>query len=192
MKTLFIVLILFKMFLVVELQFFRGNGKSPENKGLTWKVKVWPTPSNNNVGEVGCSDCNVYKGDTPCSQKRKILCLVGAKKKPRPWYDYGPKISDGAIRDNGFYHGWSGGVYSATPPYQGTQLTKRSVADRFCKEHFGESARIAEQRDGWHMSYMNYPTDTWNWNSARVGGWASWGYFGTGLSCDSMWAWVFT
>ena len=164
--------------------------KKKSNKGMTWKVREWPAPSNNNVGEVGCTGCDAYKGDTPCSEKRKILCLVGAKSYPRPWYNYGPKFSTNAIKDNAFYNGWSGGRYSATPLYQGTLLTKRSVADNFCKKHFGSSARIAEHHDGWYMSYMDYPVATWNWSKARTGGWAAWGYFGTGLGCDNMWAWV--
>ena len=37
---------------------------------------------------------------------------------------------------------------------------------------------------------MNFPMTTWNWSLAKVGGWSGWGYFGTGLGRERMWAWI--
>ena len=108
-----------------------------DGKGMTWGVMKWPIPSNNNVGKVGCSGCDAYNGDTLCTEKRKILCLIGAYSEPRPWYDYGSQYSPWAIPDHGYYNGWTGGIYSATSPYPGTFLASRSVADSICKKNFG-------------------------------------------------------
>ena len=96
----------------------------------------------------------------------------------RPWYDYGPQLSGKYISDNAFYNGWSGGTLSATPPYQGTLLTSREVADKICQDHFGSDSRIAEHHDGWYMNFMNFPPNPsppnpWQWT--KTGGWSLWG-----------------
>ena len=73
--------------------------------GMTWKLSVLPTQSNNFAGEVDCSGCDPYNGDTPCETELPVLCLKNEKSIPRPYYDYGPIYSPSgyAIGDFEYY-----------------------------------------------------------------------------------------
>ncbi len=118
--------------------------------------------------------------------------MTGWKTAPRSYYNYGSFTTSYAIKDAGFYNGWTGGRYDATPAFSGTVLVNRSTGDKYCQKYFGPKSRMAEHHDGWYMSYMNTPPPkvgaSWNW--VRRGGWNGWGKFGTGLGCERMWTWI--
>ena len=117
---------------------------SPYGKGMTWKVITWPTAANNNNGKIGCSSCDPYKGDTSCSESKKILCVKNHKTTPRTYYDYGSLTSPHAVNDNGFYNGWIGGSYGVTPfPFPGVALTSQGQASTYCQFFFGPNAKVA-------------------------------------------------
>ena len=52
------------------------------NKGMTWSLTNHDSVLN--LDTVGCSGCNLYLGDTPCSNKLPTLCVstCGFKRPP--------------------------------------------------------------------------------------------------------------
>ena len=116
----------------------------------------------------------------------------------RTYYDYGPLTTTFAVHDAGYYNGWTGGTFVASPfPIQGTWLTSKSTANFYCKLFTGsQNAKVAEHHDGWYMPYMNTdPSQTTgaNWQWQRRGGWTGWGPFGSGItqgSTESYWTWI--
>ncbi len=112
----------------------------------------------------------------------------------RPFYYYQKKTTGGAAYlDGGFYNGWTGGYFAATPPIVGTSLSSKAAADQICQKYFGAGAQIMEHHLGRWMSYMNDEPliwSKWNWNLTQGGGWGAWGYFKGKLPCTRMWTWI--
>lgn len=47
------------------------------------------------------------------------------------------------MKDGGFYNGWTGGYFSATPPIEGNKLKNQENANKICQEYFSRNAQIA-------------------------------------------------
>lgn len=162
---------------------------APARRGMTWVVLNWPTPDNNLAGSVGCGPlCGPYTGDTFCTDSIPLLCIIGYKTLTRPLYYYQKR----SPASGGFYNGWTGGYFAATPPTVGTLLASKIAADNICKKYFGPSALLMQHFYGRYMNYMNDEPLTWskwNWNLTQSGGWTGWGYFQGKLPCTKMWTW---
>lgn len=119
----------------------------PARSGMTWALIA----HNNtfNVDHVGCQGCNAYTGDTSCSQKRPVLCLL-RDGSPNP----------GIPVD--FYNGWIGGHIALSPYTRGAALTSLAVANSICENNFGP---------GWEIAEFHHP------NGIPQGGW-SWSAYG--------------
>jgi hypothetical protein len=90
------------------------------------------------VGAIDGST-DAYRGDTPCSQTRPLLCFQpGAR--PRP-----PTFSFPALTAQ---TGWTGGAIALLPEVLGLEVRTRAVADRMCAGRFGDGWRMAEFHDG--------------------------------------------
>jgi hypothetical protein len=101
-------------------------------KGMTWSVISNPTSANSWTAKVGCSGCNTTVGDQLCTLKFPVLCVINYKTIYRPFYSF-PASSGAAITDNGFYNGWSGGLFAATKTLvPGVKLYSRAVASQIC------------------------------------------------------------
>ena len=161
-------------------------------QGLTFHVVEWPTVSNNWAGKWSYSGGNPYNGDQLCTSYLPILCILGHKKMPRPWYNYSVTTPH-ASYDGGFYNGWTGGFFSVSKPIQGSSITSQLAGDGFCSASLGAGWQMAEFHMGYWISWMNNGSikawDSWNWNSAYSGGWNFWGYFGTDYS-GRAWTWI--
>ena len=61
---------------------------SSSKKGMTWNVAVWPSQQNSNAMRVACSNCDPYQGDTPCTERLPVLCLIDAYTLQRVFYNF--------------------------------------------------------------------------------------------------------
>lgn len=122
---------------------------------MTWQVSDWPIESNSWAARVGCGNCDAKNGDTLCTERLPLLCLIDYKTIPRPRYNFPRDISTASVSDGGFSNGWTGGYFSATDPVLGSDLTNRNVADKICQDRFGATARVLDQSLPLYMGYMN-------------------------------------
>ena len=128
---------------------------STVKKGTTWQVTEWPIETNSWTAKAGCSSIDNKNGDTLCTEKLPVLCLIDYKTIPRPKYSFVRDTTGKSVVDGGFYNGWTGGYFAATDSVLETDLTNRNVADKICQGRFGASARVLEQSLPLFMEYMN-------------------------------------
>jgi len=113
-------------------------------KGMTW-LKGGSNAINGTV-TVGCSGCDAYNGDTPCTTKLPVLCFLPLK---------APKPTSTKVTGN--YDQWSGGVVGTTPPYAGNTFATRADANKACVQEFIDPKwRVAEHHDGWGWNFQAY------------------------------------
>jgi hypothetical protein len=110
----------------------------PGGKGMTWKLISTNAPTG--TVRVGCSNCNGYQGDTPCTTALPILCI----RKSGPGF---PLPKPASVNDTDIYYKWSGGIVGTTAPTPAP--AKRSEANALCVREFGADWRVAEHHDGW-------------------------------------------
>lgn len=150
-------------------------------KGLTFTATIWPEEKNSFVGRMSCNGCNPQLGDTACTQRLPLLCIVHPKVLSRPYYNYYPDFTPYANPDQSFYEGWTGGIIAVTDPVRGIEVTSYATGDNLCKTAFGAKAKFAQFTDGWYMSNMNGPNlnieKSWDWSKAKSGEYNFWGYF---------------
>lgn len=144
-----------------------------QNLGMTWGF------GGHNCGleidSVGCTGCNPYKGDTPCSQTLPILCIKKLNLKRPPY----PMVCSPHAMTKEFYCGWSGAFLALSKPIQGCKLTSAVFANNWCEATVGCGYKMAEHHDGRYIYGMNGSTFadcTWNWSIALTGGWNLYGY----------------
>lgn len=162
--------------------FFSDNQQSiPTKKGLTFQATIWPEEKNSWVGRMSCSNCDPQLGDTPCSEKLPVLCIVHPRTLDRPYYGYYPDFTPYDNPDQSFYEGWTGGVLAVTDPVRGLEIDSYKTGDSLCKTAFGPKAKFAQFTDGWYMKNMNGPNlkieKAWNWTQAASGEYNLWGVF---------------
>jgi len=121
----------------------RTAGTAVVKKGMTWKLIATNAPTG--TIKVGCVNCGVYQGDTPCTTALPILCInkQGA----------GFPLPASVINTDQYYK-WSGGVVgttSATPA-----PATRTNANALCVKEFGAGWRVAEFHDGWGWHFQAY------------------------------------
>ena len=169
-----------------------ANGGACQSNGMTWGW--YKHDCSFTIDKLGCGGipaapttsgmCNAYNGDTPCKEKRPILCVNKQQiNRPPYWIDCGPAAMNGE-----FYCGWTGGFFKLTPPIQGCRLTSAKQADQFCRYYFGCHWQMAEHHDGYWMSGMSttaFYGNTWDWTKAQTGGWAAFGYSNISNQCSA-------
>lgn len=118
---------------------------SQSQKGMTWIHSA----SNAQTGtiSVGCSGCDPYIGDMPCTQQRPLLCIY----KPTPSFPVPVGVNNTDI-----YHQWSGGVVATTQPVAGNSFPNLAAANSYCQAQFGPGWRVAEFHDGWGFNFQAY------------------------------------
>jgi hypothetical protein len=83
--------------------------------------------------------------------------------------------------DDGYYNGWTGGIFAVTEPVRGSDLDLYETGNNLCKMQYGNNAIFAEFHDGLYMDYMNTnPQKTWKnweWAKSKCGAISMWGYF---------------
>jgi hypothetical protein len=112
-------------------------------KGLTFEATVWPKESNSFVGRMSCNGCDPQLGDTACTQRLPITCIIRPRTYYRPFYDYYPDFTPYDNPDQSFYEGWTGGIIALTDPIRGIEITSYQVGDNLCKSAFGRKAKFA-------------------------------------------------
>jgi hypothetical protein len=119
--------------------------RAQNTKGMTWKF----LGANTTTGtiSVGCSNCNGYQGDTPCTTALPILCI----KKSGAGF---PLPKPASVDNSNQYYQWSGGVVGTTKPT--VPPAKRSDANALCVREFGPDWRVAEHHDGWGWHFQAY------------------------------------
>jgi Concanavalin A-like lectin/glucanases superfamily len=113
-------------------------------KGMTWHVGA-VNPIDGSV-TVGCTNCNPYTGDRPCTDSLPLLCF-----KP-----FTPRLPvPASVNEIPFYNRWSGGIVGTTAPVQASSFNKSlALANKACAQEFdpGNLAttdwRVAEFHDG--------------------------------------------
>lgn len=142
-------------------------------RGLTFRATVWPSEQNSFVGRMSCNGCDPQYGDTACTQKLPITCIIHPRTLARPYYGFYPTFTPYANPDQSFYEGWTGGIIALTDPVRGLDVTSYAVGDNLCKTAFGAKAKFAQFTDGWYLSNMNGPNlkieKTWDWAKAVSG-----------------------
>ena len=122
---------------------------------------------------MSCNGCDPQQGDTSCTIKLPVTCIIHAKKLSRPFYDYQTDFTSYDNPDKAFYEGWTGGIIALTDPIMGLQIKTYKAGDDLCKNAFGEEAKFATFTDGWYMDNMNGPVlkieKSWSWASAKSG-----------------------
>lgn len=98
-------------------------------KGMTYQVQQWPVESNNWVGRIGCNGCNPVSGDQPCTSVLPVLCILHHKVIDRPHYDYSNLPRPYENPDRGYYNGWTGGIFTVTPPVRGYDVDSFKAGD---------------------------------------------------------------
>ncbi|MEU3751499.1 hypothetical protein AB0H17_01850 [Streptomyces olivoreticuli] len=121
--------------------------------GLTWAAIAQGPDGTVHVGGLGGTPSDPYRGDTPASAVRPVLCLKVD----------GSPVPDGIAPD--FYAGWAQGTVAASRPVRGSRLNSRGAADSVCQAEFGAGWRMAEFHDG------HYGPDL-----GATGGWSFWAY----------------
>jgi len=114
-------------------------------KGMTWRLIATNAPTGTTV--VGCSGCNAYQGDTPCTTALPILCI----KKSGPGF---PLALPASVSNGNIYYTWAGGVVGTTYPY--VPPTTLAAANNLCILEFGAGWRVAEFHDGWGWDFQAY------------------------------------
>ena len=135
----------------------------------------------------GAETCNPHVGDTPCTERRSVLCLK-PDGSPRPPYPVGGAAH---AMPKEFYQGWAGGQLGVTKPVAGTELTSVAAADALCEQDLGRGYRMAEFHDGYYFEGMGDPGAngvTWPKDRLRQGGWAFHAY---GQVPDGVRFWVY-
>jgi hypothetical protein len=102
-------------------------------KGMTWNLMSHD--SRLYVDRVGCNGCNAYIGDTPCNTTLPVLCYSKTNL-PRPPYSI--SAVNGASMSSEFYNGWSGGIFLATTPVNGTLIKTSDYMNNLCASQFGK------------------------------------------------------
>jgi hypothetical protein len=131
---------------VYVLYFTATFARCPQaQKGMTWTH----SSSNAQTGTitVGCSGCDPYQGDTPCTQSQPLLCIY----KPAPAFPL-----PAGVNSADQYYQWSGGVVATTQPVAGNTFANSTAADSYCVTQFGAGWRIAEFHDGWGWNFQAY------------------------------------
>ena len=150
-------------------------------KGLTYTATVYPEETNSFVGRMSCGDCNPQDGDTPCTEKLPVLCILHHKTLNRPFYNFYPDFSQYDVADQSFYEGWTGGIFALTDPVRGLEIDSFVTGDNMCKTAYGPYAKFASFTDGYYMDQMNGPEvkieASWDWGQAKSGEFGMWGYF---------------
>lgn len=122
---------------------------------------------------MSCNGCNPQLGDTSCTERLPVACIIHHKVLSRPFYNYYTDFTPYANPDNAFYEGWSGGIIVVTDPVRGLEITSYSVGDNMCKTAYGSAAKFATFTDGYYMSNMNGPNlnieKNWRWEDAKSG-----------------------
>ncbi|HXU31228.1 MAG TPA: hypothetical protein VN851_11670, partial [Thermoanaerobaculia bacterium] len=113
---------------------------APRN-GMTW-TKVSHTATYG-ADKVGCTDCDPYVGNTPCTTALPILC-INADGAPNPGIATDPN------------NGWIGGNLGLTPNQRGDLLLGIANANAICQSSFGT---------GWVMAEFHHPGGGWRWSS---------------------------
>ncbi len=172
---------------------FAAAATAQTRSGMTWAKTLHD--AGNGIDRVGCADCDPYRGDTQCTEKRPALC-VKLDGSPRPNYDV-PDDSGGVMAPE-FYEGWLGGQVAATVPVLGSKLTSAAAGDALCATKFGEGWRMAEFHDGRYVRRMDrnkHYGDELNWQSASPWSDASafhggWNFWASGNLRDDTRFWV--
>ncbi len=150
-------------------------------KGMTWiKTKHDRETA---VDFIGCKgpilndnnkyECDPWKGDTNCSQFRRLLCHNPGLKLNRPSYpiEFGENYE--------FTQGWTGSLIRETKPVRGCSFRNIAEVDMFCKKTFGDGFKVLDFYDGWYIEGMNdttYVGSTWDWSITKRGQWNVRGY----------------
>ena len=120
---------------------------------------------------MSCGDCNPQDGDTPCTEKLPILCILHHKTLNRPFYNFYPDFSQYDVADQSFYEGWTGGIFALTDPVRGLEVDSFVTGDNMCKTAYGPNAKFASFTDGYYMDQMNGPEvkieASWDWGQAK-------------------------
>jgi hypothetical protein len=121
LKYLTAILLLLSIYRVSSVEQFYNDFTQgyAAKKGLTFEATIWPQESNNYAGRMSCNGCNPQQGDTACTIKLPITCIIHAKKLARPFYDYQTDFTSYDNPDRGFYEGWTGGIIALTDPIMG-------------------------------------------------------------------------
>lgn len=142
-------------------------------KGLTFTTTIWPEETNSYVGRMSCNDCNPVDGDTPCTVKLPVLCILHHKTLNRPYYNFYPDFTAYDVADQGHYEGWTGGIFAVTDPVRGLEVDSFVTGDNMCKIAYGPNAKFATFNDGYYMEQMNGPEIkievAWDWGKAKEG-----------------------
>jgi len=146
---------------------------------------------------MGCDGCNPKDGDTACTVKLPLLCILHHKSLDRPYYFYQPDLSTyTSNKDGSFYNPWTGGVLLVTDSFQGMKVDSYDTGDKICKDYYGYDAKFAEFHDGYYLEDMNgwksesiLAWSTWSWAQAKCGEWSLWGYFNHHWN-GKVWIWV--
>jgi len=104
---------------------------------------------------MSCNGCDPQLGDTSCTEKIPILCIVHPKKLDRPYYNFYPDFTPYDNPDQSFYEGWTGGIIAVTDPIRGLEVDSYVTGDKLCKTSFGDDSKFAQFTDGWLMKNMN-------------------------------------
>jgi hypothetical protein len=83
-----------------------------------------------------------------------ILCICFPKALQRPYYRFLINSTSFSVSDNGFYEGWTGGVFKVTDPVFGSDITTYEYGDGLCKD-LADNAKFATFNDGYYMENMN-------------------------------------
>lgn len=122
-----------------------------------------------NVVVVGCGNpnaggCNAYKGDTPITERRRIMCFVPGKSAEPAGYAavFAGYPTGGGDPNWRSYYGWSGGQIGLSNYYLGSSLTSKAVADKNCQTDLRDpNARMIEHHDnnvnGWSLGGTVHP-----------------------------------
>lgn len=115
---------------------------------------------------MSCNGCDPNSGDTFCTAKLPLTCIVNYMKLDRPYYSFYPSsnlqntsslTTSYSNADPSFYEGWTGGVIALTDPICGLEIDSYTTGTKFCQNAFGANAKFATFTDGLYMDKMNGP-----------------------------------
>ena len=117
---------------------------------------------------MSCNGCNPQYGDTACTTRLPVTCILFHKVLDRPFYGYYPDFTPYDNPDQSYYEGWTGGIIALSDPVRGVEINSYQVGDSICKNQFGQFAKFAEFTDGYYMKNMNgidlKIEKAWNWS----------------------------
>jgi hypothetical protein len=144
---------------------------------------------------MSCNGCNPLTGDTSCTERLPVTCIINPKILARPFYNFFPDYTPYSNSDQSFYEGWTGGVIAVTDPVRGLDIDSYRTGDNICKTAFGSSAKFATFTDGWYLPDMNGANvrieKNWDWVNALSGEYNFWGYFNHN-HIGKSWVWTQT